>query len=1164
MPPKRCALTQNTAERLLMSSKVLETEAAMLKLPLSTSERYAQALMKLSICIPELLFLYQPKANPLFDVIADPMSTVSALESVIESNAALAFRCDDYGVSPLHMAALHGRVDLIKVLIEKGGAGAQLSAQVKPVELESGIEIFRLTPLMVAVYANRFDVVQYLTDYATSAGLTLDVHGKRHCRKRQSLLHVACVVNSSMVNPLIAMGANVKASFASSITAKPVSVIETALLYADVESISNLWLAGARLTLNQLCDITFHSTDLCLDQSKLEMLVPRVLTDGAGMPPAYFSQLKEKPDTFFAQATLKKLYLMSAISKGKTFLNDFLLAIMLEDEAILNDLIENDQMHCLNDTEKSSMMTTAASFGNVGLMAKFIELDFPINHDSHHHRRPMAVAVANDQEAVVDLLLEHNAELDFDMLLDNTSMPFAIGLIKAGNASIIRKVLPRLGNPLHITFKDDTRLLDYVVRIPSPQLLEVILEFGVTKDDKPNIEVLYERISSLMDTPEKSKMLVSLLRLEAFAQEASIEISAHPDLMPVAQAEPAAGAGASSSPSEDVKIISVSYKRSQLDLSMTPFHMMCIDNRTDLIEAYTATGMPMVSMRSHSGQTPLHMAVVAGAHGAIERLVNHPYCEIDSYNHSGITPIMIAIGNYDLEAARLLLTAKNDRYPVDITQITSPVTQDTVLHLCAREKPLQPLYEELTQHKVNFDIQNKMGETPLFLLVQSGNLTMAKRLLEGGADPKIKTKYGVCAWDIFDFSFPHSACATNPVLGEFKASLLLGHLDITEEDFHWLMGEEQYEAVGKLKKQLEISKGLFDNERKKSVDLEKRINSQNHVIQALEAKISVLEQYQSETSHLKLSLDDLKTKNQQVQTRNKNQSKQLKKIQKESKALEARLEEARKAERLQAQLMSRVQAKLAQALSTCKDHEALLEKYEKAQMVLQESQKKLQVEIQNKANLLRGLTAAKKRIALLENSADVKSLLDALKPRDESAEHFSQLNTKLDMLLAREPVDHSAQLMDTRKALEAKLEAVKTQVQTLQTDLEKKVRPDEALARSIQEHLIDPTLVEEAVKQISTSMKVAQSFASTREDLLGTVRSFLDGAKSDYIALKKAIDSISEHLRSLTPTSATSPAPYCPPPPLPPAPMYQSHVAHARRGHHHPAPPGYYGSGHPL
>ncbi|TAA41556.1 ankyrin repeat domain-containing protein [Pseudoxanthomonas winnipegensis] len=80
--------------------------------------------------------------------------------------------------------------------------------------------------------------------------------------------------------------------------------------------------------------------------------------------------------------------------------------------------------------------------------------------------------------------------------------------------------------------------------------------------------------------------------------------------------------------------------------------------------------------------------------------------------------------------------------------LTTPVG-DTLVHLTVDMGTADQI-TELCAQGANVNAQNYLGNTPLHMAFALNNLPAAKALLNAGADPDIKNKFGKSAYDLAD------------------------------------------------------------------------------------------------------------------------------------------------------------------------------------------------------------------------------------------------------------------------------------------------------------------------------------------------------------------------------------------------------------------------------
>lgn len=136
------------------------------------------------------------------------------------------------------------------------------------------------------------------------------------------------------------------------------------------------------------------------------------------------------------------------------------------------------------------------------------------------------------------------------------------------------------------------------------------------------------------------------------------------------------------------------------------------------------------------GQPALIYAMQRASSKAVNLLVNWPSTNLSIKNLQGETPLMLAAINNQMDLARLLMARG-----ADVNQ-----TGWTPLHYAASKGHVD-MMRLLIENHAYLDAESPNGTTPLMMAAHYGSPMATKLLLEEGADPRLKNKLGLSAWD---------------------------------------------------------------------------------------------------------------------------------------------------------------------------------------------------------------------------------------------------------------------------------------------------------------------------------------------------------------------------------------------------------------------------------
>ena len=136
------------------------------------------------------------------------------------------------------------------------------------------------------------------------------------------------------------------------------------------------------------------------------------------------------------------------------------------------------------------------------------------------------------------------------------------------------------------------------------------------------------------------------------------------------------------------------------------------------------------------GQPALMAAMQQSSNKVVDLLVNWPTTKLSVKNPQGETPLMLAALNNKLPLAKLLILRG-----ADVNQAGW-----TPLHYAATRGHIE-MMRLMIDNSAYLDAESPNGTTPLMMAAHYGTPMAVKLLLEEGADPRIKNKLGLSAWD---------------------------------------------------------------------------------------------------------------------------------------------------------------------------------------------------------------------------------------------------------------------------------------------------------------------------------------------------------------------------------------------------------------------------------
>ncbi len=160
-------------------------------------------------------------------------------------------------------------------------------------------------------------------------------------------------------------------------------------------------------------------------------------------------------------------------------------------------------------------------------------------------------------------------------------------------------------------------------------------------------------------------------------------------------------------------------------------------------DARTVERLILRGISTNSADRTLGPAIVYAAreraHEALEALLLSPATKLDARNAAGETALMYAALHGELKTMKLLLERG--------AQVNQPGW--TALHYAASAGQLSAV-QLLLEHHAYIDAASANGTTPTMMAARQQRPTVARYLVEQGADPSLRNEAGLTAADYFE------------------------------------------------------------------------------------------------------------------------------------------------------------------------------------------------------------------------------------------------------------------------------------------------------------------------------------------------------------------------------------------------------------------------------
>lgn len=751
-------------------------------------------------------------SNPEKDIsLTDAIihGTLQQLKNAIERGAAIT----DYqnGFLPLHVAAHHGKSDMIKSLVTHG---ANIEACTTTDE--------KVTALHLAAYSGHLEAVQTLVNLgaeidATSANGATPLHFS------------ACQRNVLVTKFLLEREANCNATnkdrktpLYEAVTRGHQGIVKLLLHY------------GADVTLQTVQGETaIHHAIVIGDAEMLKLIVtavPQALTQ---------KNISTYEHPLITAVKLQKVPLVKIILDTKTdpnicnkdFMSPLAVASCLENLEIMELLVNHGAEINLSFPPHGTPLHIVADEGKVDAARKLLRMNIDPNILDSEGTTPLRRAVENKNVEVASLLLKHGANIYIECPGDEMSLLHKAA--KRNDVKMMKLLIENGADPYETGIKGGTAMFTAAAH-GSCDAVDLLSEFpgliNIANKGKftPLMAAIYRRkydcaLQLLKHKPDVSlrnldNMTVLYICIDFRAPEEVIEgilscdvtindpgpngispidlacrrgftelvvamldknpgfLNRHPELSPTLVFE-AIDAG-SCGTLEALFQHGADPNCIHIQMPMTPLHLLCRQHTSpERMLQVVLDHHPDTNIVTEMG-APLHVAVATKKNTFVAMLLHNKADPNIASCSENATPLVIAAEMNNIEAAQLLLehggrvdhalstngyTALHKaassnfiemanlliKYLVDTDAgVDQPSTKGyTPLHL-AVSAGSQEVFALLIESDSNMNAQDNMGSTPLMQAINEGKNELALMLLELGADVHLGNIDGVHALHI--------------------------------------------------------------------------------------------------------------------------------------------------------------------------------------------------------------------------------------------------------------------------------------------------------------------------------------------------------------------------------------------------------------------------------
>lgn len=187
------------------------------------------------------------------------------------------------------------------------------------------------------------------------------------------------------------------------------------------------------------------------------------------------------------------------------------------------------------------------------------------------------------------------------------------------------------------------------------------------------------------------------------------------------------------------KVIKLDVKN---DSGRTPLMVASERDDIDIVKLLIGAGADLnvqIPSGLYKGETALHIATRQNHQEVVQHII-YGGADLNIKEDGGKTPLMMASERGNLEIAKMLIAAGAD---VNVQIPGGLYKGQTALHIATRVNKIDVVQELVNAPKINLNIQDSSGETPLMIASEKGNKEVTQMLINAGANPNIQKPSGL-------------------------------------------------------------------------------------------------------------------------------------------------------------------------------------------------------------------------------------------------------------------------------------------------------------------------------------------------------------------------------------------------------------------------------------